>query len=221
MNIYSKKAVQQIDSTLLHCEQRLSNEEQNSPVLNDIIKVELLTIISSTIHRLSPPNSVYISQVSDFMKKSHSNYAYALNGLTGILYGLKNDYQSDHLKTFHEMVHADIFSNFFDMADYFLEEGYKDAAAVIIGGVLEQHLRNLSSKNNMTMVDDKNRPLKASAMNDALAGKSVYSKTDQKNILAWLSIRNDAAHGNYGNYEKMQVSLMSQGVRDLISRNPA
>lgn len=221
MDIYSKRAIQQIDDTLKHCQTLRSNAEKKSPFLDDVTKAEILTKLSSTISRLSPNKSVYRSQASDFIGIFHSNHAYALNGLMGIMFALRHDFQTGHLKSFHEMVQADIFSNFLDMADYLLEEGYKDAAAVIIGGILEQHLRNLSLKNNMLTVNDNNKPLKASTMNDALSVKSVYSKTDQKNILAWLSVRNDAAHGNYGNYEKKQVSLMLQGVRDFISRNPA
>ena len=221
MDIYSKRAIQQIDDTLKHCQTLKSNAEKKSPFLDDVTKAEILTKMSSTISRHSPHKSVYRNQASDFIKIFHSDHAYALNGLMGILLALRHDFQTGHLKTFHEMVQADIFSNFLDQADYLLEEDYKDAAAVIIGGILEQHLRNLSVKNNMPTVNDNNKPLKASTINDALAGKSVYSKTDQKNILAWLSIRNDAAHGNYGNSEKKQVSLMLQGVRDFIYRNPA
>ncbi|MCX9014955.1 MAG: hypothetical protein OIN89_09220 [Candidatus Methanoperedens sp.] len=221
MDIYSKRAIQQIDETLKHCQTLRSNAEKKSPFLDGVTKAEILAKMSSTISHLSPDKSVYRSQTSDFIRIFHSNYSYALNGLMGILLALRHDFQAGHLKTFHEMVQADVFSNFLDMADYLLEEGYKDAAAVIIGGILEQHLRNLSLKNNMPTVNDNNKTLKTSTMNDALAGKLVYSKTDQKIILAWLGIRNDAAHGNYGNYEKKQVSLMLQGVRDFISRNPA
>lgn len=221
MNIYSKMAIQQIDSTLKYCQELRVNAEKESPFLNDSIKVTLLTKMSSTIIQLSPPNSIYRTEVHDFNRIFHSKWHYALNGLMGILYALRHDYQSGYLKTFYEIVHADIFSNFLDMGDYLLEEGYKDATAIVVSGVLEQHLRNLCSKNDIPLVNEKNKPLKASVMNDSLSSKSVYSKTDQKTVLSWLSIRNDAAHGNYENYEKEQVLLMLQGVRDFISRNPA
>jgi hypothetical protein len=39
------------------------------------------------------------------------------------------------------------------MGKYLNDQGYKDAAAVIIGSTLENHLRNLAIKNNILVVD--------------------------------------------------------------------
>ena len=58
-------------------------------------------------------------------------------------------------------------------------------------------------------------------MNSDLAAASAYSKPDQKHITAWLALRNKAAHGEYDKYSPEQVALLSQSVRDFISRNPA
>jgi hypothetical protein len=63
--------------------------------------------------------------------------------LQGVLRALRADYEAGRLQSFQELVHADLFSDFLEMAEYFLQEGYKDPAAVIAGGVLEQHLRKL------------------------------------------------------------------------------
>jgi hypothetical protein len=46
-------------------------------------------------------------------------------------------------------------------------------------------------------------------------------KMDQKNVTAWLDLRNKAAHGHYEQYQKEQVALLISGVRDFITRNPA
>lgn len=58
-------------------------------------------------------------------------------------------------------------------------------------------------------------------VNADLAGARVYSSLDQKNVTAWLGLRNDAAHGHYNEYTGEQVALMLQGVRDFITRHPA
>ena len=58
-------------------------------------------------------------------------------------------------------------------------------------------------------------------MNSDLASASAYSKLDQKNVIAWLDLRNKAAHGKYDEYDLKQVALLTQSVRDFISRNPA
>lgn len=58
-------------------------------------------------------------------------------------------------------------------------------------------------------------------MNSDLVNAQVYSKLDQKNVTAWLDLRNKAAHGKYSEYTKDQVSLLIAGVRDFLTRNPA
>lgn len=57
-------------------------------------------------------------------------------------------------------------------------------------------------------------------MNDEL-GKITYSLFDQKNVTAWLDLRNNAAHGKYTEYSSEQVNLLIEGIRDFIKRNPA
>ncbi len=106
------------------------------------------------------------------------------------------------------------------MASYLLDEGYKDPAAVLIGGVLEEHLRKLCIKYGIS-IEENYKPKKADKINSDLSKEKVYSKLDQKSITAWLDLRNKAAHGKYDEYSKKQVLLMLEGVRKFISRNTA
>jgi hypothetical protein len=48
---------------------------------------------------------------------------------------------------------------------------------------------------------------------------AVYNKLDHKNVIAWLDLRNNAAHGKYNEYTQEQVELMLSSVSDFISRN--
>jgi len=143
----------------------------------------------------------------------------------GALKALRQSVASGYLVNVQELIHADLFSDFLEMAEHILREGYKDPAAVLIGGVLEEHLRKLCSKNGVTLehTDAKGvpRPRKAEAMNADLAGKSAYSRLDQKNVTAWLELRNKAAHGLYDDYTSQQVELLLQSVRDFLTRLPA
>ena len=65
-----------------------------------------------------------------------------------------------------------------------MENGYKDAAAVVSGSTLEAHLRQLCQKFGVAIEtkDSKGnlRPKKADWMNSDLAGVPAYSKLDQK-----------------------------------------
>jgi hypothetical protein len=46
-------------------------------------------------------------------------------------------------------------------------------------------------------------------------------KAVQKNVTAWLDLRNKAAHGKYAEYQGEQVSLLLAAVRDFITRASA
>jgi len=122
----------------------------------------------------------------------------------GILQALRADYDAGYLTTVEELIHADIFGNFLEMARYLLSEDYKDPAAVLIGGVLEEHLRKLCSKHGIpTSISDK--PKKADTLNSDLANAGVISKLDLKNVTAWLDLRNKSAHGKYSEYTQQRL----------------
>ena len=107
------------------------------------------------------------------------------------------------------------------MSAYLVEQGYKDPAAVMAGSTLEVHLRKLCDKNDIETVNTDGKSKKADLLNAELAKADVYTKLDQKNVTAWLGLRNNAAHGNYSEYTKEQVEILIEGVRNFIARHPA
>lgn len=143
-----------------------------------------------------------------------------------ILLSARQDLCDGRLSTLRELVHADLFSDFLEMAEYLMDEdhGYKDAAAVLAGGVLEEHLRQLCQRQTISIeVQTANgtKPKKADTMNADLAAATVYNKNQQKIVTGWLGIRNSAAHAKYGEYTTEQVVSLIGGVRDFIARFPA
>lgn len=63
-------------------------------------------------------------------------------------------------------------------------------------------------------------PKKADRLNAELAGAAVYTKLDQKQITAWLDLRNNAAHGKYDQYSNDQVANAISGITNFMSRVP-
>ena len=55
-------------------------------------------------------------------------------------------------------------------------------------------------------------------MNNELATAGAYNKLDQKNVTAWLDLRNKAAHGSHAEYTAEQVEMMLTGVREFSAR---
>ncbi|WP_316802991.1 hypothetical protein [Pedobacter nototheniae] len=139
----------------------------------------------------------------------------------GILKAAKSEIDGGWLFTLKELLSAEIFSDFLEMAEHLLAEEYKDPAAVMIGSVLEEHLRQLAINNSIALEiqkPDRIIPKKADTLNSELASQGIYNKLDQKSITAWLDLRNKAAHGKYEEYSKEQVELMYQGVVNFIAR---
>jgi hypothetical protein len=139
----------------------------------------------------------------------------------GILKAVKQEIEGGWLFTVKGLVSAEIFSDFLEMSEYLLKEGYKDPSAVMVGSVLEEHLRQLCIKHEIaieTIKDEKPVPKKADLLNSDLSKADIYNKLDQKSVTSWLDLRNKAAHGKYSEYSKEQVEIMYQGVINFISR---
>ena len=158
----------------------------------------------------------------EFKNRTDGHFIHSTRRAIAMLCSIKDEIESGWYDDFKGLVAADIFGNFLDMAEYLLDKTYKDAAAVIIGSTLENHMRYLCDANgiDVTTIDrkGKTKSKKADTLNSELMNRNVYTKTDLKAVTAWLDIRNNAAHGDYNEYTKEQVELMYQGVTEFISR---
>lgn len=174
-----------------------------------------------------------LSFIRNVYGKTHPNYTnfdglqgtrQSVNFGVGILQAVRGELTGGWLRTTLGLLSAQIFTSFIDMAEHLLNEGYKDPAAVMIGSVLEQHLRQLADNNgvDVTFVDARGRvvPKKTDTLNADLVKAGVYTGLDQKQITAWLDLRNKAAHGDYGKYNVDLVKLMHQGVVNFMTRVP-
>ena len=146
-----------------------------------------------------------------------------LSMVMGVVDALRADLEAGYLHTLPELIHAELFGDFLEMADHLLEEGYRDAAAVLAGGTLESHIRQLCYAHGVSVESSTAtgpRPKKAEQLNSDLAHQGAISKIDSKNVTAWLGLRNSAAHAKYADYSQEQVRILVTAVRDFITRNP-
>jgi len=132
-----------------------------------------------------------------FEKTTNGSYPNRAESGIAILSAIKTEIDGGWIFTIKGLVASELFADFIEMAEHLLTTGYKDPAAVMIGGVLEEHLRQLCKTNDIEIDEHKNEkimPLKADRLNSELAKSSVYTKLDQKMVTAWLDLRNKAAH---------------------------
>ena len=182
-------------------------------------RTALLTSAQAAIERFAPPASPYVTNCRGVLE-SDSGAEYQLECLMGIVEALRHDYESGALAPIQDLIRAEVFDDFLEMAEHLLEMGYKDPAAVLTGGVLEQQLRKLCSRADISAEHDAKHK-KADTLNAELAGKGIYGKLDQKSVTSWLDLRNKAAHADYAAYATEQVRLMVLGVRDFLRRTSA
>lgn len=101
----------------------------------------------------------------------------------GILKSIKSEIEGGWILSFKGLISAEIFSDFLEMAEHLLDEKFKDAAAVMIGSDLEEHLKQLCTKNKIDLYiikEDKTITKKADLLNAELTKATVYNALDQK-----------------------------------------
>jgi hypothetical protein len=172
----------------------------------------------SAIRRYAPPNGPHVADAESVLDKTQDGWI--VPRLVGVLKALRADYANGDLHSIEGLVHVSVLADFMAMAAELLDSDYKDPSAVIVGGVLEQHLRAMAEKRDIEVERDSGKYKKADSLNAELAKAEAYGKLEQKNITAWLGLRNHAAHGEYDKYTKSQVDEMLAGVRSFIVRNP-
>lgn len=196
-----------------------SRHSDASDVLSLSGVAEMRTRCGAAIKRASGSNSIYYKSVMDAeISRDHewNHLAREIGVAKALLYDMENNY----LQSFEELLHGEVFGDFLEMASHLLDGGYKDAAAVLTGGTLEVHLRKLCDGHGID-TSPNGRHTNSDQLNAKLTKAGAYPKLDQKNITAWLDLRNKAAHGRYSDYTKDQVHLFVAGVRDFITRYPA
>jgi hypothetical protein len=147
----------------------------------------------------------------------HSNHHFHVSEMVGIFKAVQHDIKSGMLTNFRRLVQAEIFADFLEMAEHLLGEGYKDAAAVLLGAVLEDSLRKIADSNGVALLGPTGKPLTIDPLNVSLAKKGVYGPLVQKQITTWADLRNNAAHGHFDRYDAAQVQQMLLSVQKFCA----
>ncbi len=164
------------------------------------------------IKRVFGEDSPHIKNIEGEMKNC-TNFTYAQR-IHGVIKAAKNDYETDTLFELQDLITANLFEDFLEQAEILIAAKYYQPAAVIVGAILEDGLRKMCHKNNITLPE---RP-KLDWMNSELVKKGEYNKLVQKNITAYADLRNNAAHGKWDEFTKDDVDDFLQWTRRFMSK---
>lgn len=146
------------------------------------------------------------------LDKGWSQHRDATRGLA-ILHAAKEDIEGGYLQKLETLVSASVFSDFLEMAEHILDNGYKDPAASLTGAVLEDCLRRICASNNLPIRADDN----IGSLNKKLADNDIYNRLQQREIEVWNKLRDYADHGHFDEYKEDNVKDMLLGVQKFLS----
>jgi len=134
---------------------------------------------------------------------------------TAILRSALEEIEHGYLVSLEQLVSADVFGDFLEMAAHLLSLGYKDPAASLTGAVLEDGLRRIAVARNVSVKasDD------LSSLNQKLAQAGVYNRMVQNQVQVWSVIRNNADHGKFSEYAVADVSALRDGVATFLAQH--
>jgi hypothetical protein len=130
-----------------------------------------------------------------------------------ILTRLRSDVANGYLRKTANVISAEVFGDFLEMAQHLLNEGYKDPAASLIGAVLEDGLRRIARNNHITVTDRDD----LTSLRDKCAEKRIFNNLVRQQITSWTTLRNAADHGKFTDYTAQQVGSMISDVRSFLA----
>jgi len=145
--------------------------------------------------------------------RAHGRYRQGTFGgaIHGVANALLNDLESGFLPDLRTTIRAEVEGDFLAQAHRLLEEGLKDPAAMLLGAVLEDALRQLCRKHGVPEGNS------IEAMNEPLRKADIYGLPQKQQVTAWAAIRNKADHGRFSEYTEPEIRVMHQGLTGFIA----
>lgn len=202
----SIKALKRRESSMSGFDYQTLGDEGDAQYLEWKTKTKSLLILSCG------ENSIHYK---DFLKaeepQSFDSKPTVLERLIPVLKAGYDDLKNGFLTSLKHIVQAEVFDSELEQAKSLLDTGYKNAAAVIAGTVLETALKELCSSNQIDI-----EKKKLNRLNEDLAKAGIYNALQQKQIITLTDIRNNAAHGDYENFTSEDVSRMIQDIERFL-----
>jgi len=174
----------------------------------------------AAIRRYAPPGSAYEDDATEVANSSAGDQ-WKAQQFAAIVHALRDDYALGGLTAVEEIVHADLFDDFLDMANELLSKGFIGPAAVLSGTVLEEQLRKLAKKHDVSTVDEKGWAKSVDALGVERRKTDAITEVQRKSVTAWYAQRIEGAHGRPENLDVGEVERMVDGIRDFVARYPA
>jgi len=170
---------------------------------------------SNLLEHVFGSTSPYYTEFATCRSQSNMQMSYPFNLAFGVLKAASDDYKHGFLFEVRNIVAAEVFDDFLEQAEYLLGAGYQAPAAVIVGSVLEDGLRQLCQRHGIVL----SAKPKLDMMNADLYKAGAYNLLTQKKITALAQVRNSAAHGQWDQFAVRDVEDMLNAVRSFMAQH--
>jgi len=197
----------------------------NSSNFVDEMLVEFTKIKTHTVtlvHSLIADATLKDKFVTDI-----DNLAENIEGITkleGKLKALQHDYKTK-LLGLKAQIETDTALNFMSMANELLGEGVSGQydyvpAAVLAGAILEDALRRLCGRQNISTIHPNGKHKMLKNLIDDLKKSKIFNEPEAKQLEGWATTRNFAAHGEFSKFNRSNVEHMITGIEKFLTDYP-
>lgn len=183
---------------------------QRHPAENDYFRFR--TEALNLVRRSCGENSDHYRELRRLAdtKETSTNSFYFIHCF-GVIEAAKRDFEAGVLFDMRALISAELLGDFIEQSEQLLLAGYYIPAASLAGAVLEDTLRKLCEKHQISFPNS----TKIDRLNIDLARAAVYDKLVQKRITALADIRNNADHGHFDKFTRADVEDMVKWIRNF------
>jgi hypothetical protein len=151
------------------------------------------------------------------IKITNGNHSFtipqAVGSIVEILKRLKSDIENWFLKWFESQISAEIFDNFLDHWEQYLNNDMKNEAGVIIGITFEDSIRKLAR-----LIGINENWVKIDLIISQLQESNTISPIEAKRARSSAAVRTSAAHTRWEEFTKNDVESCLKFTKELISK---
>jgi hypothetical protein len=140
----------------------------------------------------------------------------------GTLTAAQKEFGGEWLETTRGTILKDMLTNMLKKARGQFEQENYGAAAIIAGAVIDELLCQLCMAADIKIYNEiqnkavAKKPLQLTG--DAYK-KKIYDRQDNKQLIAWIELYNDAAAGKTDGLTKQKISLMLGGLQSFLAKS--
>lgn len=189
---------------------------------SDVAEVEFQSFVTASraaVERIAGKSSEFYAAIPKEIPDRIAVLGYGgsvIPPITGALIALRQAVDAGLLVGLEDRLRANVYDDFLVQATELLSAGYHVPAIVLIGGVLEDHLRKLCQARFLSWKGAGS----LSKFNDLLKD-TLYPQTVWRRIQAISDVRNDAAHGKGASVKRDDVDDAHSYVQRFLADYPA